>query len=252
MKQKLSIKEKLENLELFLFDPHVCICCNHECDLDNNYRICSKCRDKLNFIGEYYCLKCGDKISSGYDFCINCKNQALDFDYARAVLCYDEISAPMILRFKYNGQKLFRVPLAHLLFDYYKDSDIVADVITYVPMPPSREKERGFNQAKELAIEFSNLTLKPLLDLLERKEDSKIKQSTLNAQERRENIQGSFVAINKEMIKNKDILLIDDVSTTGATASECAKVLKKNKARSVCVLTVCKTPRETRMVKGQE
>ena len=72
-----------------------------------------------------------------------------------------------------------RVPLAHLLNDYYKDSDIIADCVTYVPMPKTREKERGYNQAKELSIEFSNLSGLPLLDLLIRKDD-KIKQAILD------------------------------------------------------------------------
>ena len=247
---KMKLKEKLEKLENFLFDPHVCICCNGECDLDNNYRICSHCKDELNFIGNNYCLKCGDKIGEGYDFCINCKNESFEFDYARAVLCYDNVSSPIILRFKYNGQKMYKLPLAHLLYDYYKDSDIVANIITYVPMPESREKERGYNQAKELAIEFSKLSGLPIFDLLTRKDD-KIKQSTLNAKDRKENIKDSFSVINKSNVKGKDILLIDDVSTTGATASECSKVLKKQKARSVCVLTVCKTTRELNIMKEQ-
>lgn len=250
MKLKMSIKERLEKLENFLFDPHICICCMGECDLDNNYRICSKCKDKINFIGNNFCLKCGDKIGEGYDYCINCKDEIFNFDYARAVMCYDDVSAPIILRFKYNGQKMYKIPLSYLLYDYYNDSDIVADIITYVPMPESREKERGYNQAKELAVEFSKLSKLKLFDLLKRKDD-KIKQSTLTAKERKGNIKDSFSVINKDVVKGKDILLIDDVSTTGSTASECAKVLKKNKARSVCVLTVCKTPREKNLIKEQ-
>ena len=124
----------------------------------------------------------------------------------------------------------------------------MADVVTYVPMPKTREKERGYNQAKELAGEFCKLSKLPMLDLLTRKDDV-VKQSTLSAKERKENIKDSFSAINKARIKGKDILIIDDVSTTGSTTSECANVLKKAKARSVCVLTVCKTPREINMMK---
>ncbi len=250
MKRKINFKEKLEKLENFLFDPHVCICCNYECDLDNNYRLCSKCVDKLNFIGNQYCLKCGDKIGDGYDFCINCKETSYNFDCSRSVICYDEISSPIIQRFKYNGQKMYAIPLAYMLNDYYAESDITVNAVTYVPMPKDRQKERGYNQAEELAKEFCKLTKLPLFDLLTRKTGT-TKQSTLTAKERRENIKGNFTLINKAKVKNKDILLIDDVSTTGSTTNVCAKVLMKGGARTVSVLTVCKTPREYNMLKEQ-
>jgi len=246
-----KIKNKLEKLEAFLFNPHLCICCNGECDLDNNYRICSKCKDKLTFIDKSFCLKCGDKIGDTYDFCQYCQNNNFDFDYSRSVLCYDETSSPMIIKFKYNGQKMYKYPLSHLLFDYFKESDLVVNSVTYVPMPKKRQKERGYNQALELAQEFARLSGLPFYDFLERNEDKAIKQSTLNAKDRKENIKGTIGAINKRAIKSKDILLIDDVSTTGATTSECARVLKKCGARTVCVLTVAKTPREMAFVNKQ-
>ena len=242
MKRKINLKEKFEKLENFLFDPHTCICCKGECDLDNHYRLCSKCIEKIDFIDGNFCLKCGDKISDSYDFCINCKENSYNFDYARAVFCYNEVSAPIILTFKYNGQKIYAKPLAHLLYDYIQNSDLVYSEVTFVPMPKQREKERGYNQAYELAKEFCLLDGRKPISTLVRKEDN-IKQTTLSATERFENIKDSFVVINKGVIKNKDFLLIDDVSTTGATSSACAKALKDAGARSVCVLTVAKTTR---------
>lgn len=241
--RKMKLKEKLEKLENFLFDPHICICCGGECDLDNKYRICSKCVDKLDFINKSYCLRCGEKIGDGYDFCINCKDTSYNFDYARAVVTYNDISAPMIMNFKYNGQKIYSKPLSYLLYDYFKDSDLICNAVTYVPMPKTRQKERGYNQAEELAKEFCSLSKLPLYDTLIRKDDT-IKQATLSAEERRANIKDSFSAVNKAVIKGKDFLLIDDVSTTGATTSECSKVLKNAGAKSVCVLTIAKTSRE--------
>lgn len=244
----MKLKEKLEKLEDFLFDPNSCICCTRECDLDNSYRLCSRCVKNLEFIGDSFCLKCGEKIGSSYDYCLTCKEELFNFDYARAVLVYNEISAPIILKFKYNGHKWYKYPIAHLLKDYYSQSDIVANCVTYVPMPEKRFKERGFNQAEEMAREFGKLTNIEVLDLLTRKEET-IKQASLTAEERRKNIKGSFIAINKNQINGKDILLIDDVMTTGSTVSECAKVLKENNARSVCVLTVARTSRELKLLK---
>lgn len=241
MKNKITkIKDNLKKTEKFLFKTHNCICCGRECDLDNNYRICSHCLESLDFTGDHYCLSCGEKISEDYDYCLKCKDDLYDFDYARNIFIYDDIISTAIMNFKYNGKLDYSLPLGTLLKDYYSNSDIIADVVTFVPMPKDREKKRGYNQAKELAKVFSSLTEITMEEMLERVEPA-IKQSVLTAKERRENIKGTITAINKHKIKNKDILIIDDVLTTGATASECAKILKKSGARSVCVLTIAKT-----------
>lgn len=235
-----KLNEIINRAEDFLFSLHSCICCSRECDSDSPYRICSRCLEKIEFSNKNYCLKCGVKIGEGYDYCLTCQDKSYYFDYARSVSTYDEVTAPMILKFKYNGLKTHRRPLGKILADYYSTSDIIADEATFVPMPRKREKKRGYNQAKELAEEFCALTSMPLVNVLIRTKEN-IKQATLSAKEREENIKGSFEVINKELIKGKDVLLIDDVLTTGATASECARVLKKAGARSVVVLTLAKT-----------
>jgi len=241
MDKKINkIKEKLIRTERFLFKTHNCVCCGRECDLENKYRICSHCLETLDFTGEHFCLTCGDKIDNNYDYCLKCKNDLYNFDKARNIFIYNDLIKTAIMNFKYNGKPEYAEPLGNLLKDYYADSDIIADVVTYVPMPKDREKKRGYNQAKELAKQFSYLTEMPIEDLLERVESVE-KQSVLTAKERRENIKGTISAINKHKIKNKDILIIDDVLTTGATASECAKILKQNGAKSVSVLTLAKT-----------
>ncbi len=232
----------LTKAEDFLLSAHSCIFCRRECDTDSPYRICSRCLKRVDFIGDKFCLKCGVKIGEGYDFCVNCQETSFDFDYSRSVFTYDDLTRPMIMNFKYNGQRTLKAPLGKLLADYYDQSDIVADIVTYVPMPKKRQKARGYNQAKELADEFCTLTGMPLVDVLARTKESE-RQASLNAKQRAENIKGSFEAINKAKIKKRNILIIDDVSTTGATTSECARVLKKAGASSVAVLTLAKTNR---------
>ena len=221
--------------------PHACIICTRECDLDNGYRICSRCIDKIPFSKGNYCLKCGEVIKGEYDYCLNCKNVEYNFDYARSVFAYNDLTAPMIMRFKYNGYKSYAPHLGLLLKDFYSTSDLVADTVTYVPMPKAREKERGYNQAFELCKEFSLLTEMPMIDALIRVKEVAIKQATLSGKERRENIKGSFKITDKKLVKDKEILLIDDVFTTGATVSECAKVLMNAGAKNVQVLTLAKT-----------
>ena len=107
-------------------------------------------------------------------------------------------------------------------------------------MPEKRQKERGYNQAEEICKEFSRLTEIPMLDVLTKSETT-TKQAQLNFDERQQNIIGTFKIKDKQLIKGKDVLLIDDVITTGATTSECAKVLIDAGARQVDVLSVAHT-----------
>ena len=236
-----DFKNKLNKIGEIMFPIYSCICCGKEIDSDSPYRICYDCFNKIPFTKNKFCLKCGEIIAGDYDFCITCKNKAYNFDYARSVFAYIPFTAPIILNFKYNHLKTHALPLANLLKDFFSTSDLIADTCTFVPMPEDREKERGYNQAKVLCEKFSELTGIPMIDSLVRIK-SVTKQSTLKADERAKNIIGSFKAINKHAIKNKEILLIDDVMTTGATASECAKILRKAGAKNVQVLTLAKTP----------
>lgn len=232
--------EKLDRLEDFLFKSHACMCCGTECG-DDTYRLCDTCKSKLKLIGEKFCLKCGTKIDGDYDFCIECKNDVHEFDKARAIFVYDENSAPMILHFKYGGRPAYAKALGKMLYDRYNDSDIVASVVTYVPMPKEREKQRGYNQSHLLAKEFSFLSGIPLVNALVRTKNSE-QQTKLSKSKRKENLLGSFAVTDKALVKGKDVLLIDDVVTTGATADECAKVLYKAGAREVSILALAKTP----------
>lgn len=236
---KEKIIGAINKVEDFLFKPHSCMFCSCECD-DDNFRMCARCKQNLDFIGDRYCLKCGAKISGDYNFCIECKNEEHWFDKARSVFVYNEKSAPAILRFKYGGTKTFALPLARFLAKRFETVDIVSDVVTFVPMPKEREKQRGYNQSFELCKEFSNLTNIPLVETLKRIKDAP-RQATLGKTERRKNLENSFSAMNKQGFKGKDVLLIDDVVTTGATADECSKTLLKAGAKSVSVLSIAKT-----------
>lgn len=239
-----NIKDKIVKginyLEDFLFNPHSCMFCGCECD-DDELRICFRCKEDLDFIKDRFCLKCGTLLLGDYDFCIECKNESHEFEMARSVLLYNQKSAPAILKFKYGGRKAYAIPLAKLLAKRYAESDILADIVTFVPMPEDRKKQRGYNQSEELCKEFSLLTGIKMVETLKRIKNTE-RQATLGKEERRKNLQGSFGAVAKKCFKDKDVLIIDDVVTTGATADECAKTLLKAGARSVSVLSVAKTP----------
>ena len=235
-----NIKTKIKNLENFLFPAHSCLCCGSECDTFDGYRICSRCAPKLRKIEHNFCQKCGTYIKGDYTLCLHCKDLERHFNKARSVYIYDENFAPIILKTKFGKAKTPAIALGKMLADYFKTSDVMGEVVTFVPMPASRQKQRGYNQAEEICKQFARLTEIPMIDALEKKETS-TKQAKLNFDERQQNIIDTFAIKDKSLVKGKCVLLIDDVITTGATTSECSKVLLKAGAKQVDVLSVAHT-----------
>ena len=132
------------------------------------------------------------------------------------------------------------VDFAKILASKFAESGISADIVTYVPTTAKKLKERRYNQSAEMAKEFAKLTNLVCLDLLDKTKDT-IEQKELTRSERLKNLIGSIVTKDKWQVKGKDILVIDDVFTTGGTMDACAKALKRAGANKVYGLTVCKT-----------
>ncbi len=122
-------------------------------------------------------------------------------------------------------------------------SEFRAAVIVPVPLHRSKLRQRGFNQAEEIAraalknLDRSGLTL--AAGVLDRKRATE-SQTGLTDHQRQENVRGAFLVTSPELIKDQDVLLVDDVFTTGATASECARVLRRRGADRVFVATVAR------------
>ncbi len=116
------------------------------------------------------------------------------------------------------------------------------DLVVPVPLHWRKSLERGFNQSELLARELARRRNLPLAKALRRKRAGSV-QASLSLAERRRNVAGVFEVRSKRDIQNKRILLIDDVMTTGATASACATVLKRAGAKSVTLLTVARVDR---------
>ena len=112
------------------------------------------------------------------------------------------------------------------------------DIIIPVPMYKNKKSARGYNQAELLAQELQDITPYKKGILLKIKDTKK--QSTLNKQEREQNLIGAYKIQNGEIIQNKNIILLDDIYTTGSTANECSKILKQAGANKICVLTIAK------------
>lgn len=161
---------------------------------------------------------------------------------------YEEPLKKMLHKFKFSYLLSLSYPLSEILIKAFQNYSLeLPDIISYVPLHPLKERLRGFNQSQLLAENFSKKIAPgmsiPVLPVLKRKKLS-ISQKKLKTQaERLKNIHESF-AINQEVeIKNKTILLIDDLVTTGSTIIECAKTLKSGRAKKVIGLSLARQKR---------
>lgn len=227
----LKFSKIIDRLEDLFFKNHACICCRREIPDGTEFSLCKNCFDKLDVIDGTTCKTCGEKILEGNIFCDRCKLIKYNFDKSNSFAVYDDTASRIVKRFKYNGKKYYAEHIAKLMAKnekYFEDIDF----ITFVPVSDKRKKERGFNQAEEIARELGKIYEIKVLNTLEKLGNGK-HQAGLTKKERRENLSGSFALKEdvKEIIKGKNILIIDDVFTTGSTLSECAKALKSARTK---------------------
>lgn len=235
-----TIRKFLDMLSNSIFVNYKCIFCNTE--TVNESLICPVCEKKLKALNGSVCNKCGAKLETSENGCYTCFDKNYIFDKHRSCFIYDDISATPVKLLKYSEKKYLTEPMAKIMYAFHKELFNNVDFITYVPMTFDRMKSRGYNQCEVLANELSSISKVPCLELLTKEHETE-HQANLDFNGRIKNLKGSFV-INSEyldIVKNKNILIIDDVFTTGSTIHECARVLLKGKANGVSALTFVKT-----------
>lgn len=231
-----------------IFPNFTCLVCGGEINQSKNKNVCDACSATLPR-NERVCDKCGCGVGTHDFVCVRCKNikdTPWHFSRARSVFPYQDPITGLILRLKYNGEGDVAKFVASLLAETFTKYKMEADVIIPVPLAPKRAKERGYNQAGLIAAELSKILNVPIQDnfLVRVKHTEAQKKMTLK--ERQENLHGAFeIKPPYSAIKGRRVLLVDDVFTTGTTADECARVMKKAKPKSIEVLTiagVCQKP----------
>lgn len=173
--------------------------------------------------------------------CANCVNLELHFDSARAFARTEGVTRELIHRFKYGQSLWLRKLLGEWIVEGYQThfADREFDAVIPTPIHPRKLRERGFNQALELARALGQGTGIRVLSCLERCRDVPT-QTTFNRRKRFTNLVKSFKLSPKAKVQEMRLLLVDDVLTTGATASECARALKEGGAEEVHVLTLAR------------
>ena len=238
MNFKQMIKKCFCGLEDLFLSNHACICCRREIPDGTEFSLCKNCYDTLDRINGNVCKFCGEKLDGIVVVCDRCKTAKYNFEKNTSFAYYDEIAGKIVKRFKYSSKKYYAAHIARLMIENKEVFEGV-DYITFVPIGNKRKRERGFNQAEEIAKEISKLVGIETVELLE-KVGSEKHQAGLSQKERMENLSGTIVLKEgkEEFLKGKKILVIDDVFTTGSTLSECAKVLlSKRSAKPKAVLT---------------
>lgn len=188
------------------------------------------------------CARCAEPlpVSVGAD-CPACMQQSLDFTRVVVAWAWGRPLSGLIKRFKFNGDRLLGQDLAHLLAKHVGGelSGLLPQPDCVVPMPlhPSRLRERGFNQAQLLAKAVSDQAGWPLL-LAAKRVRATPAQSGLKRAERQRNLRGAFAVVDS--VKGRNVLIVDDVMTTGSSVQALSRELVKAGAASVQVVVICK------------
>ena len=153
---------------------------------------------------------------------------------------YGGVLKKLILNLKYHKSLIAGKVLADLLCQIIIEKKLSIDCICYVPISKDSLKKRGFNQCSVLAKNISSILDIPVIDCLVKVKETK-EQKLLGKEERMKNILDAFEIKNKEKLFKKNILLIDDVYTTGATINECKKNIEKCNINKIYLLTIAKS-----------
>jgi competence protein ComFC len=210
----------LKRVALDLFFPEWCIGCGKEGDY-----ICRTCRQGLPVITPPVCPRCGRPQSQGM-ICSGCSDVQSEIDGIRSPFVFNGIIRQAIHEIKYRNLRALVPSLAGLLHNYLVENPVTGNVLVPVPLHRKRWRERGYNQSALLARELGRLSGLPLVvDCLVRHNYAPPQARSAGVSERYKNVTDAFTCLDHRL-QGKQVLLIDDVSTSGATLNACARALK--------------------------
>lgn len=245
------LQKSRDDLISVLF-PTACPLCRQEVLWTEGAGICRSCWQAIKSWEGPVCARCGVPIASGEvpadPLCTLCRNNTYHFDLARSYGIYSYPLRNLILYLKFHHRPRWGRRLGELLASLWPAIETAEiELVVPVPLHPSRERERGYNQAEVLALGLRRglrrmgLGTIPRVEarVLVRKRPT-LSQSGLHQGARQENVRGAFAVRLPDAIRGRSVLLVDDVMTTGATVSACALALKRAGARKVLTLTLAR------------
>jgi competence protein ComFC len=234
----------LHGLADILF-PRNCILCRTYTG-QASPQLCTRCYASIEFNTPPFCLRCSRHLTvyTTEGLCTTCLRHPPGFDCAWGAVSYNPAIQALLHQFKYGQKTAVRRIFAGFLdafLDSYRISLDSFDCVAPIPLHPVRYRERGFNQSQLLAQYVHAKTGLPVVEALIRSKPTKI-QAFLGRKERWTNLEGAFRIKRSFNTNNKSILLVDDLLTTGATASAAAATLKEAGAKKVGLLVVALAP----------
>ena len=236
------------NSVLDLVFPRACLYCENSLEGGGGF-LCRLCQNEIIFIDPPYCHGCGIPADISYDFptenfeCALCRKNSFSFDKARSLGPYDAALKKLIYHFKFKKQPGVMKDIAAFMADYFVQQEESWEGFYVVPVPVffRRMKERTFDQSFLIAREVAKVLNLPLANgLLRRVRDTESQAQMKTKAERTKNIKGAFCVDRPDKVAGMNILLIDDVMTTGATVNEAAKILKRSGAEQIHVFTLAR------------
>ena len=251
-------------IKQFLLDlifPRFCLGCKKELNLKQASFICEACLNNIVLNSGVECHVCGLRNNIGA--CRRCRKKTFLNGLFAAGKYQDPILREAIHQFKYQSVESLKKPLTELLIKYLKKENLIEKLwcptpnapgvghqICLVPVPLSwrRKLSRGFNQSELLAKELSPILNCPVVNLLKRQKFSAPQAKIKDWKQRKENVSGAFCLSTAyplstrcpTPVKNIKVILVDDVSTSGATLEEAARILKEAGVKEVYGLVVAK------------
>ncbi|MBN2539479.1 MAG: ComF family protein [Deltaproteobacteria bacterium] len=237
-------KEIVSGIADMLFPP-TCPACETLLIHDREHPFCPECLSTIHFAASPLCTSCGLPFTApegANHLCEDCILSPPPFSIARSLGKYEAALLDTIHLFKYHGKVSVGEDLGRMMATTCYDSLVIQHYSLIIPVPlhPKRLRERGFNQSLILARQISNMFPIPLDFTTLKRTVLTEAQVSLSRQERAANVRGVFAVTDRRRIEDKKILLIDDVYTTGSTVKECSKILMKNGAEEVAVLTLAR------------
>ncbi len=232
----LSLMHLFKDL-IDLILPPLCCICKRRLKSEENI-ICNDCYSRTRLIAPPYCERCGRPLPSpDIKVCHTCITEQHPCSYIRGASPYDGITENLIILLKYNGKRGTAKTLGKLMTRVISKEDTYTncEIIVPVPLHRTRKRERGYNQAELLGEKLSAELNLPLISNALIRMRATPSQTKLPSEKRQKNVKDAF-AVNKrtaELIKDKTVLLVDDVMTTGATLNECARTLLKGGVKEV-------------------
>ncbi|MBZ1348595.1 MAG: hypothetical protein KYQ20_02475 [Candidatus Nealsonbacteria bacterium] len=248
----LKIRSFLSELKAIIIEiifPVKCLNCGKEGQF-----LCEDCFSIIQIIDQKYCHICKKRKPANVFQCEECRRKT-SLDHVFFATTYQEsqedvLNRKLILCFKYKALiRGLSLIFSKLIIAHFRAIDLINEnndffenfVIIPIPLHNKRKKWRGFNQAEEIAKCLSlELKIPMLKKSLRRVKNTKSQTETENHQERKDNVEGAFECFDDKPIKERNVLLIDDIYTSGATIEEAAKTLKKKGVKRVwgCVVAM--------------